>query len=426
MLDAVALDAVARGALGRMAEAVALMEPARLEYADLSETQEFVRLLAELARGHMLLGNPAKAAEVVNEALPTAEKLELLWETMELLVTRATSLAMLGRLRESIITLLGAVTVSSSRMLPSVELRARVNLSFTAAADDPPLAFAAAREGYDLACRLGYHAHGFYLLGNATDLAIAIGDWDAADAMLVEGEPAGMTDRADIPMLRAAQLRGLRGGTGTQVDGVIDWIEAELGEVSESQLGAAIAEIRGELAFARGEPEDAYQHSIAAFRRFAAPDSHALPRAARAAGWLGDLVGLREARQLADALPGRVPAAWRQEMDATIAALEGRRQESISLFLEAIHRLRVLGLGYDRAVVAVSSVKMLGSSVAELGKEIEEAEETLRRLGAAPMLERLAQARLAGPAAEQAPAEAAAATGEPRNPARVPTGGSGP
>jgi hypothetical protein len=372
------------------------MEPARVEYADLSGTPEFVRLDAELARSYLLLGDPNRANRVADEALPAAEKLELLWETLELLVTRGTALAVLGRLREAVVTLVGVVSVSSSYQLSRVELRARVNLSYAAAADDPPLAYAVARDGYERARHLGHRGEGFYLLGNATDSAIRIGDWDWAAATLAEAEATGLLPQDAMPQLRQAQLRGLRGARGAQVDEVVDAIAATLGDVTEIQMHALVQEIRGELALARGETEDGYRLSLGSFRTVSAPDSGALVRAARASGWLGDLDALREARQLMDPVPGRVAAAWRQEMDATIAALEGRRGEAIALFLEALHGTRELGLEYERAVVAVSAAKMLGPSVAELAEAVIEAEVTLRRLGATPMLERLAEARAAG------------------------------
>jgi hypothetical protein len=58
--------------------------------------------------------------------------------------------------------------------------------------------------------------------------------------------------------------------------------------------------------------------------------------------------------------------------------------------------MRDLGLEYERAVAAVFIAKLLGAATPELREAIDEAEATLRRLGAAPMLERLTEARLAG------------------------------
>ncbi len=101
--------AQARSASGGIAEGVALLEPAREEYRDLVETRDYLRLAAELARLYLLSGRPDDAVKLVDEILPTAERLELTRETMELLVTRGPALASIGRLREAIATLVGAV-----------------------------------------------------------------------------------------------------------------------------------------------------------------------------------------------------------------------------------------------------------------------------------------------------------------------------
>ena len=432
-LDAVVLYALARNSLGRVTEGVELMEPARTEYADLVGTPEFVRLDAELARSYLLLNDPAKVNDLVNQALPTAEKFELLWETIGLLVTRGAALAQLGRLREAIVTLVGAVSVSSSHQLPEVELRARTNLSYAAAADDPQLAYATARDGYELARHLGHRQRSFYLVSNAIESAIRIGDWDwpAATLAEAEAEAAGLITQDEWqPHLRHAQLRGLRGARGAQVDDVIDAIAAMLSDVTELQGHAWVQEIRGEIALARGEIAEGYRLSIGAFHTqgIAAPDSSALPRAARAAGWLGDLVALREVRQLIDPMPGRVRAAWRREMDAAIAALEGRRGEATSLFLDALHGLGELGLEYERAAVTLNAVKMLGPNVAELRDAVDEADATLRRLGATPMLERLAEARAAAAPAgtgRSSSADVEAVGPRAADPAGVPSIGPG-
>ena len=70
--------------------------------------------------------------------------------------------------------------------MPDVELRARVNLSYAAAAEDPVLAYKVARDGVDLARRLGMRGFGYYLLGNAADMALRLGEWEWATPELEE------------------------------------------------------------------------------------------------------------------------------------------------------------------------------------------------------------------------------------------------
>ena len=127
-----------------------MLEPAREEYSDLRETAEYVQLAAELARGHLLLGHGQETIAIVDDILPTAERLDLTREAIELLVTRGPALAGIGRIREGIVTLVGAVAASSSYGLVDSEMRARVNLSFAAAGEDPQLAYRVSREGVEL------------------------------------------------------------------------------------------------------------------------------------------------------------------------------------------------------------------------------------------------------------------------------------
>jgi hypothetical protein len=149
-------------------------------------------------------------------------------------------------------------------------------------------------------------------------------------------------------------------------------------------LGPAVDDAGGGVAPARGEFEAGYRASIEAFRLAHGPEIGALPRAARAAAWLGDVGAVREARQLMDPFPGSLPAVWRLEVDGAIAALEGRRGDAISIFLDAFRKMRDLGLEYERAVAAVFIAKLLGADTPELREAIEESEATLRRLGATP------------------------------------------
>ena len=97
----------------------------------------------------------ADAIAMIDDILPTAERLDLTREAIELLVTRGPALAGIGRIREGIVTLVGAVAASNSYGLVDAEIRARVNLSFAAAGEDPQLAYRVAREGVEMVQRLG-------------------------------------------------------------------------------------------------------------------------------------------------------------------------------------------------------------------------------------------------------------------------------
>jgi len=381
VLQAVTRAAIARGVSGLVKESLELLEPARQEFADLADTVEFVQLSAELARTYMLSSRPADAVRVVDETLPSTERLQLTREILELLVTRGPSLSNLGRLREATVTLIGAVSVSAARDMPEVELRARINLSYVAAADDPLLAYGAARDGLALARRLGYRSFGSHLLGNAAESAVRVGDWDWA---LSELEEAVATQPSDfIALLRRSHVRGLRGDV---VEHDLSAVDDLVSGLSEVQAPAAVDDVRAQLALSRGDFAEAFHLARRSHSRNAAPDSYALPWAGRAAAWLGNTADVAEVCELLHLRPGRVPAVSRQEIESALAAVEGRTGESLAGFVEAIRGWRDLGLEFEAALCALDLVMLLGSAEGQAREAAEEAAATFQRVGAKPLL----------------------------------------
>jgi hypothetical protein len=386
--------ALALSADGRLAESAALLEPARDAYRDLVDTVEYVRLSAELARSYLLLARSEDAVRVVDDILPTAERLELTRETIELLITRGPALASIGRLRESIVTLVGALAATASYGLADVGLRARVNLSYAAAAEDPQLAYRVAREGLELVRHLGMRGYGFYLLGNAAEFAVRAGDWDWALAEVEEAAAALETDQT--ARVRLAEIRGLR---GADVEAELQAFADRVAEMTEVQAQATVGEVRALVALGRGELRVALDLARGSYKLNRSPDATSLQTAMRAAAWLGDAGALRDARRVLAEQPGRVAATVRLEADAALAALEGRRAEALAGFVEANRRWRELGLEFEAASSALSLVITLGPAGPEAQAAASEAGATFERLGASPFQERLAVAvRAAAPA----------------------------
>jgi class 3 adenylate cyclase/tetratricopeptide (TPR) repeat protein len=393
VLGAIVEHAQAFQAAGNVVEPVALLEPAREEYADLLETREYVRASGELARNYLLLGRSEDAVRVVDATLPLAERLDLVRETLELIVTRGPALASHGRLREGITSLIGAVASASSYGLPGVELRARVNLSFAAAAEDPALAYRVARDGMELVRRIGMRGFGFYLVGNAAELAIRMGDWEWLQPELEEAISTIVVDRA--AEMRLAELRGLR---GEDVEAELQALADLAAEMTELQVQSSIDEVRALVALGRGETRAALDFAQRAYRLTTAPDATSSQTAMRAAAWLGDRSSLLEALDVVSGVPGRVPAAIRREGDAAVAALEGRRKEAATGFMEARRLWLEITLAFEAAVCSLSMVTLLGVREPELRAAADEARVTFERLGARPFSDLLERAVSSPPA----------------------------
>jgi class 3 adenylate cyclase/tetratricopeptide (TPR) repeat protein len=385
-----AIERYARAVMmsGRTTDAAALLEPARDEYRDLAETPAYVRLAGELARSYLLLGRDADALRIVDDTLPIAERLDLTRETVELLVTRGPALANLGRLREGIVTLTGAVSASESYGLVVSGLRARVNLSYVAAGEDPRLAYQVARDGMDLLRRLGMRDWP-YMLSNAIELALRIGDWDW---ILPELDEAVANGTSPAARMRRAEIQGLQ---GTDVEAELRDIAETIAGVTEVQAQASLAEVRASVALAHGDANAALEFAQRSYGGVIAPDSTAVSTATRAAGTLADGTAARAALDALQGVHGRVPETATREAAAVVAIIEGRRDEGLNGFIDAIRRWRDLGLEFEAAMCALTLVTMVGAANPETRDAAEQARMLFERVGANAHLVLLDQAMAA-------------------------------
>ena len=391
ILNATLERAFALGVTGQMAEDAQLLEAAQEEFRDLEGTRIWVRLCSELARAHLLLTGSDKALEVVDETLPMAERLELTRELLELLITRGAALAGLGRPREGMVTLIGAVSMASAADIPTAELRGRVNLSYAAASEDPDLAYRTAREGLELSSRLGMRAYAYYLLGNAAELAKRMGDWEWALAQL--DDAISSSDYDYTAQMRRAELLGMR-GEDTMAD--LQRLADMVADLTEFQNQSAVAEAQAVVALAQGDTQGALRLARRAYEINMQPGATAIGIAIRAAAALGDATAVADALRRIEDYPGRVERAERREGEAALAALAGRREEALAGFLDAVHQWEDLGFSFEAALTQLTLVRVLGVSDAETRAVADAARTVFERVGARALLDRLAEAA-AGP-----------------------------
>jgi tetratricopeptide (TPR) repeat protein len=392
VLDAVVDHGLALSANGRVAEMSAVLEPARSEYVDLAESREYVALMAQLGRSYLLLGRSGDAVKIVDEALPTAERLDLKRETLELLVTRGAALGGVGRLREAIATLVGAVSAAESAGFTDLGLRGRVNLSYAAAGEDPPLAYRTAREGHEITVRLGMAGYAYYVLGNAAELAIRSADWEWLPGALETS--IGAYENDGSARMRWAELRGLR---GEDVEADLQALADEVDAMTEVQAQASVSEVRGLIDLAHGRFEQALERAEYAYRLTMAPDAIAPQTAMRAAAWLGRRAAVTEAHHALADMPGRVSDTVRREAQASLLALDGRTADAAAGFLDARTRWLDLGLGFEAALCTLGMAHMLGVTDSAVAAAVDDAAKTFDRLGARPLADQLDRARTATP-----------------------------
>jgi class 3 adenylate cyclase/tetratricopeptide (TPR) repeat protein len=143
----------------------------------LGDVPELGAAYAELARAQMLEDEHEAAVASADQALRVSRSDAS--GTIEALVTKGTSLQVVGRQVESVATLRGAIDVAERHGLVAASLRARNNLSVPIGWDDLAASLEVSRQGYEMAVRFGHRPFMYQFLLNLVELAMRRGEWEA-------------------------------------------------------------------------------------------------------------------------------------------------------------------------------------------------------------------------------------------------------
>jgi hypothetical protein len=256
-------------------------------------------------------------------------------------------------------------------------------------------AFETARAAQALAARLGDRPAHVFSLWNATHDAMETGDWDWAEGENRAGmeSPPGEVERAELTISRL-MIGSLR---GEDLAEEARWLERVLGGAHEKSWREELLEARFWVAFGTGRLSDAYDAATAHGQVHADEASQVLPNAAICALWDRDRERSIAALAALDLAVARGPVVdmHRRTILAGLAALEGRPEEALSAFREALAGWRDLRSPWREALTAITMATLLDPADPEVRAAAEAAREILVRLRAAPFVARL-DAALAG------------------------------
>jgi class 3 adenylate cyclase/tetratricopeptide (TPR) repeat protein len=371
----------------RPGSALGDLEAALDGVADLASDPSSVELSGQLARARVLIGDDQMALDWANRTLDACGHLGLPAVAVDALITRGTAQMRLGNDGAGLGDLHTAIADAQGLGLIGAELRARNNLAWLVAPDDPRATMATARDGLELATRMGVGDMALQLAEVVSTVAIDTGDWDAALAVLdeVRDRPQAPAHRIEFAV-NEATLRALRGDP--QAEDVLDALEP-LDPDTEPQILAAIDKGRAWIAFVDGRLEDAQRLAESAGARSLGAERHAaLVIATRAGLWLGDQAYMASwiARLGQMSMHGRAVVAAEETLRAGAAALAD--QESAGpMYEEAVASWRSLRLPLHLALCLAERQRLL-PAVAGAGPDVggEEAEAILAALGATGML----------------------------------------
>ena len=367
--------------------ALALLEPAAAEFADLREPG-VAALHGQLARGIMMQGLDDRVGIAVAErVLEVAEQLELTGVVADVLVTKGMGLANLGRGNEGVGLVSAALELARANKLAEIEVRALGNLAITVGARHPREGMRLTHELVEIERRMGVRS-GLTIM-NAAELARSAGEWDWIDELQSE---LLASDLEGVDRLFALGLdvviKAARGELGGGEHEALDRLAAQLDDPSADLIAKAI---RPEMYLHAGQFREARLEAESQAQIDILNAAMLLNFGGHAALWDGDLESLKRVHRQFEEMGGRGPlaAAQRRAMQAGIDGLEGRRTDALAGFRQAILDLDEIGAVLDGVYTAIDMAVAIGPSEPEVQTQIERARATLERLRAKALLDRL-------------------------------------
>lgn len=374
---------------GQWKEALDILEPASRTFEDLGASERgYLLLIGQLARAYMFAERHQAAVDTADRVLRSVEQLDQVDIVADVLVTRGSALCLLGQPYSGLGAIQAGRDLALRHQLQDTLLRALNNLTAYSGLSDPHDALTGALEGLGHARRAGERSMLAYLGSNAVEVATDIGAWEVArreSELLLADHAFGPEDR-QVVLAAAVPFLALSGGDPDELTGLANEIDAAVvGDVAGVRAAVRIAV--GDLEGARVGFLDA-----AASSRLNAADGYL--QAGRLAVVLHETDAARDAIAgfRAVGLRGRAIPGYVAELEAGLAALEGRPLDARSSFEEAIRRYRDLELPYQVAWAAILMAYTLEGGDPAVRAVIDEGRAILERLGSPPMLRLLDQA----------------------------------
>jgi class 3 adenylate cyclase/predicted ATPase len=350
-----------------------------------------IHLATELARAYMLRGETDRATEWAERAIAGAEASpdEHRALVIDARISLGTALAQGGRPEEGLAELTRAIDDAERDGPSSAELRARANLAWLKAGDDPRAAAEIASRGLELARQVGSREWALQLLDISGFVAVDTGDWQAAIAQLDDLSLADLpsTYQLDFAAMRAT-IGALRGESSPLA--AMERLEAPEPDLDPHALGwtesaRAVASVIG------GDMDRGLTLAqSAAARTVGLERVEALALVGRIATWTArpDEATAALAELESESVWGRAVAARAMTLRAALAAMaEPPDRSADALWAEALSAWRDLGLPLREALTLLDRWVLRGDPA-----DRDAATRLLEELGASGVIAMLADA----------------------------------
>jgi tetratricopeptide (TPR) repeat protein len=380
---------------GDLTQAQQVLEAAEADIKDPAGEIAAAYVFSGLARIYTFRGMPELASAYCDKAMLSAERNDALALIADVLITRGVNAVLAGRVREATALLAGAQQFAEDHDLIAQQVRALINISANQGEIHPSAALASGRRGLALARRYGFLDSQVFMLTNAVDAGVRLGEWEWCDSALDDLMEQNLSESLMAILVPSRVFVDAYTGS---IERPRDLIE-EYAPFSErsGQIDALpiFATARASLAFVEGDHrailEQAGRMDVLA-TVFPTEFYSVLARAALA---MKDESWMSKAVQKLNAHSARSPLvdARRHTAEAGLEALAGDRTRAVELYRKVIDDWRALQVPLDLALCQLDFALSVGSPEAD--RDTEEAAAFFARAGNDFLVARLESSRLA-------------------------------
>jgi class 3 adenylate cyclase len=325
-------------------EAATTLDQAIRDAEPLGEVPQLGGAYAELARAHMLKDRHPEAVEAADRALVLAADHQT-ETTVEALITKGTSLGVIGRNVEAEATLRGAIHLADRLGLIQAAVRARNNLSGPIGFADLAESETLMREGYEMSRRYGHRPFLYQFLMVLMQAAFRRGAWDEWLPEL-----RAIRENESLPLFYDSGLLGVEAQlTAMQGDlaggrRLLDQATQLRAQLQSDQAQAYMDLMSGYLAVIEGSwPQAASLLLVGAANSNFVEEGSYMSAVAAAAGNLPDALDAAIDVLSHPLSPGRTSQAMLEAAMAARAARQGREDEARAGFAHAHSELTAAG-----------------------------------------------------------------------------------
>jgi tetratricopeptide (TPR) repeat protein len=366
---------------GELTKAQEVLSAAEAHIEDPTQQIAAAYMFSGLARIHTFKGEAELASAYCDRAMIPAERNDAVGLIADILITRGVNAVLAGRVREATALLAGALQLTEDHDLPFQQIRALVNIAANQVEIHPAAALASARRGLALARRYGVVDSQVYLLTNAIEPSIRLGEVEWCTTALADVLEHNLSEGLMATLVPSRVLADSYSGSLERPRDLLEQYGPFIERSGQVDAVPVLSSARATLAFVEGDHETVFKQGARVEGTMLGCPTDFYSVIGHSALVTGNAYWMAHAVQRLTDHTARSSfvTARRRTAEAGMAIVGGDRARAVELYRNVIEEWRGLGIPLDLALCQMDFALGVGSPEAD--DDADEAIAFFRRIG---------------------------------------------